>query len=564
MTPDAAARRRDTALAHLDALAGEQLPAVQISALLVALAGWHRVESAARAAKIRTLAVLSCVFERLVETGAQEADQLCPGGGGRLAGELLTRELVTDAEDLVVAEAAALLSLSRRQVLNLMAEAHILSERLPRTLALLGEGIIERSHVSAMLRVTEGLGAEDAAAIEDRLFLGLPHADLTDGRPLQGPTRQPPTPAQIHRAGSALALALLPEGAAGSEAQVREDKTRVVLASGDGFDTSPGSPACRAGLATLQATMPATDAAWVWATVDAAARLLRKDLRARRRAASASGGPLPQIPSLARLRAQALRDLVCLPAGDPDRPAALRVELQVTMPVTMFGGLMTEPTGVPGASGSSGMCGTSGVPGGNGPARYRSDLAQVDPGSGPQLLLSGRARSMLEGLLTSSDLKLRRLFTWPDGSLALAESFTHDPPDSLDRHIRLRDGTCRAPGCLTPAASSDLDHVVPYQEGDLTHAGNLHALCRHHHRLKTFTRWRPVLDPATGEVTWTSPSGRRYLTRARDYGWLAGDVRPLADTCPATSAIGDSAGRTETQAQMEAEVGPWWDEPPPF
>ncbi|WP_300343145.1 HNH endonuclease signature motif containing protein, partial [Nesterenkonia sp.] len=58
------------------------------------------------------------------------------------------------------------------------------------------------------------------------------------------------------------------------------------------------------------------------------------------------------------------------------------------------------------------------------------------------------------------------------------------PPPRLRAALQLRDGTCQAPGCLVPAANCDIDHITPWPQGK-THADNLQALCRRHHRLKT-------------------------------------------------------------------------------
>jgi hypothetical protein len=48
----------------------------------------------------------------------------------------------------------------------------------------------------------------------------------------------------------------------------------------------------------------------------------------------------------------------------------------------------------------------------------------------------------------------------------------------LAEFVRLRDLTCRFPGCDQPAQVCDIDHTVPYQVGGLTHPSNLKLLCR--------------------------------------------------------------------------------------
>ncbi|MDX2356454.1 HNH endonuclease signature motif containing protein [Dietzia sp. PP-33] len=99
-------------------------------------------------------------------------------------------------------------------------------------------------------------------------------------------------------------------------------------------------------------------------------------------------------------------------------------------------------------------------------------------------------------------------------------------PEWLARRIRLRDGTCRHPGCSVAADRCDLDHVVPFlkedpESGGLTVEWNLICLCRTHHRLKTFSGWGYRVDPdgvvdivtETGRTVRTWPSGP--LARAR-------------------------------------------------
>ncbi|WP_205740703.1 HNH endonuclease signature motif containing protein, partial [Haloactinopolyspora alba] len=82
----------------------------------------------------------------------------------------------------------------------------------------------------------------------------------------------------------------------------------------------------------------------------------------------------------------------------------------------------------------------------------------------------------------------------------------YTPTRDLIDHVILRDHTCRAPGCHTPAQHCDLDHTIVYPLGG-TDACNLGLFCRHHHLLKHHTRWR-VEQPHPGTFVWTSPTGR--------------------------------------------------------
>ena len=86
------------------------------------------------------------------------------------------------------------------------------------------------------------------------------------------------------------------------------------------------------------------------------------------------------------------------------------------------------------------------------------------------------------------------------------------PSAKLAEFIRIRDMTCRFPGCDVPAEFCDIDHTVPYPTGP-THASNLKCECRKHHLLKTFwPAWHDEQLP-DGTVIWTAPNGRTYTTR---------------------------------------------------
>ncbi|EFV91279.1 hypothetical protein ES5_11936 [Dietzia cinnamea P4] len=91
------------------------------------------------------------------------------------------------------------------------------------------------------------------------------------------------------------------------------------------------------------------------------------------------------------------------------------------------------------------------------------------------------------------------------------------PSAQLARRVRLRDGTCRHPGCAIPADDCDLDHVVPFNHADPAAGGqtieaNLVAQCRRHHRFKTFSDWTYKLEP-DGTLIVTTPDGTVMLTR---------------------------------------------------
>lgn len=106
----------------------------------------------------------------------------------------------------------------------------------------------------------------------------------------------------------------------------------------------------------------------------------------------------------------------------------------------------------------------------------------------------------------------RRLLTDPAGNLIDVSTTTYEPPQAMRDLVLTRDRTCQAPGCRTPAQACDLDHTLEHPCGP-TCPGNLCALCRGHHRVKTLTdtRYRP---DGRGGHTWTLPSGHTYTRRA--------------------------------------------------
>ncbi|MDD9151929.1 DUF222 domain-containing protein [Plantibacter flavus] len=84
-------------------------------------------------------------------------------------------------------------------------------------------------------------------------------------------------------------------------------------------------------------------------------------------------------------------------------------------------------------------------------------------------------------------------------------------PADLQRAVRLRDGTCRAPGCGRRARACDLDHSVAWEDGGTTDVGNLACLCRHHHRMKHLPGWNLDHGPG-GVLEWTTPDGKYHRT----------------------------------------------------
>ena len=114
------------------------------------------------------------------------------------------------------------------------------------------------------------------------------------------------------------------------------------------------------------------------------------------------------------------------------------------------------------------------------------------------------------------------------GTILDAGRAVYRPPEAIADYVAARDRTCCFPGCRTPASRCDLDHRTPFHAGGETCPCNLDALCRTHHRLKTFTRWRATRRTETDRITWTSPLGIPYLAEPAH---LLHDA-PIADDDP--------------------------------
>lgn len=105
-----------------------------------------------------------------------------------------------------------------------------------------------------------------------------------------------------------------------------------------------------------------------------------------------------------------------------------------------------------------------------------------------------------------------RLLTHPvSGTVLDVDRTTYRPPADLTRWLRVRDQTCRFPGCARRADRCDLDHTDDWAAGGRTAFDNLAHLCPAHHRLKHETSWS-VRHRGGGVLEWRSPTGRFHLT----------------------------------------------------
>ncbi|BBZ05771.1 HNH endonuclease [Mycolicibacterium chitae] len=127
--------------------------------------------------------------------------------------------------------------------------------------------------------------------------------------------------------------------------------------------------------------------------------------------------------------------------------------------------------------------------------------APSGPRPKPALLVEGRGGIIPAPLL--QDLIARGARVRPVPTPTAAEP-RYRPSAALATFVRLRDLTCRFPGCPRPAFATDIDHTRPYPHGP-THPANLGCYCRKHHLAKTFwPGWHDEQLP-DGTIVITTP-----------------------------------------------------------
>ena len=112
------------------------------------------------------------------------------------------------------------------------------------------------------------------------------------------------------------------------------------------------------------------------------------------------------------------------------------------------------------------------------------------------------------------------------------------------RAIALRDGGCVIPGCTTPAAWCEINHVNEHANGGATHTDNGVMLCWFHHRYLAISGWTIRMTSGIPEVrapNWIDPTGRwrrstssslRLTRRAKRRGSPPPGVKPLPGVKP--------------------------------
>ena len=134
-----------------------------------------------------------------------------------------------------------------------------------------------------------------------------------------------------------------------------------------------------------------------------------------------------------------------------------------------------------------------------------SDLAELE-GYGP--IDPDTARTLVGNAKT-----MQRILTDPVTGIALKlDRRRYRIPKDLRTWLRVRDGTCRFPGCNRQAGQTEIDHIFDWALGGSTNEANLHCLCKKHHKIKGDTDWT-VKSLGAGVIEWTSPAGFGTITQ---------------------------------------------------
>lgn len=211
----------------------------------------------------------------------------------------------------------------------------------------------------------------------------------------------------------------------------------------------------RDGMAWLSAHLPADQALAIYNRVSDLARGLQ--------------GP-EEERTLTQLRADCFSDLLI--RGETGTLRGVRATVLVTVPVLSLLGSSDEPASLEG-------------------------FGPIDAATARRL--AAHAPSFM------------RILTHPETGAVLSLSRTrYAVPKDLRTWLRVRDGTCRFPGCRRAARLCEVDHTDDWQFGGETRYDNLAHLCKAHHNLKHHTGWT-VEQRGDGVLEWTSPLGKKYL-----------------------------------------------------
>ncbi|MGY1827867.1 DUF222 domain-containing protein [Blastococcus sp. SYSU DS0541] len=446
--------------------------------------------------------------ELVMDLAAAPPTPVDPLPGGERAGTVGP----AGVSEFVPDELAAVHNGSRAAAVTLLEHAGVLTTGLPATFARLRLGQLDWPRARAIAAEVAATGAgTDPAVIAAAEAAVLPGA----------------TGLGLGRLREAMRAELVARDAAAA------DRRREARRRGADVPVRPVGD----GMGELRALLPHPDARACRAAVDGHAR-----------AAKAAGDDRP----VGMLRAGALADLLLRPWQDQP---AVTAQLTVVAPLGALtpAGFLAAGNPLPAAFTAAGT--QAGVPAPIGEvdgepitaAHLRELLAQLDacalqapPGGGLDIAITddtgklravtGRgqlARLAASGCPEHPDAACGCPLLGPPPAVA-----RYRPTAAQQRFLRVRDRTCRHPGCTVPAGWADLDHVLAHADGGQTACENLCCLCRRHHRLKTFAPgWTHTLDD-DGVLTVTTPSGVTGTSRPPGYRVLTQPPGPPPDPDP--------------------------------
>lgn len=506
----------------------------------------QQMQNTAWAAQSVRLAQVAAIEEVLSPTGEQPRE--------------VRHAIGTYADEWLPEEIGARLGWSDRQTANRLGDAVDAIRCTPRMFGLVSAGVLDPRKLSVVTETVCGMSPKVARKIEAALLAAIDDARAASEGDEGGNEPVPLTSTKLVRRTRRLLADLAPADADRAAQQSRDNAKGVRVFPHD-----------EPGLSVLRAVLPTDDAVRLMAGVNELARQLQqetttaKSLEESRVDAfidlllgniSVSTTCVVQIPlrPMNSDRADAADDAVDEYAARPVWSSSVEAKLEQLLrlsageafdellrwdtPTATF--VERRPCAV--GSGSDPKSGRRCEPGmeielgaarsgcqqrsgpGNGhlptgregerpsagapPVRYRvGDVLVEGIGVIPAAVLAELCKTLGTTLT-------RALVDTETGATVETSDITYRPGARLRRFVVTRDQHCRFPGCTRPARLDDLDHIVRWPEGD-TAASNLQCLCRHHHRAKHEGGWQ-VSMTSDGVCAWTSPSGRRYLTRPAD------------------------------------------------
>jgi len=430
-----------------------------VSAILDAIIALERLTASLAASR----AVAIDELRRLILTAAERDAQ-----GGRSGGW----DTAVTARRVAATELATALRISESAAQSLLDESAALTTTLPGTHAALREGALSYAHTVAIVDEARNLPPSSHDEFEKTL---LPEST----------TR---TAAGLRQRARIVRERLHPDSIDERCRDAREHRD-VRL-----------EPA-RDGMAWLTAYLPAENAIAAYRRVSEIATGLGGSGDAEQR----------DDRTLAQRRADVMTDL--LHDGIVSGSGAgrgVRAQVLVTVPaLTLLDRDGERASDVP-PSASTGSASTRvGAPVG---ARDRGNAAPASAVPPATLEGYGPISFDVARRLAAHAPSFTRLLTHPEtGAVLSVGRDRYAVPRDLRLWLRIRDETCRFPGCGRSAASTDVDHTVDWQHSGATRHDNLAHLCEAHHRLKHQTAWL-VHQAGGGVLEWTAPSGRQYRT----------------------------------------------------